>query len=189
MSTASRPDRGDFSPLNPPAGGTHKQPTPRLTQTLTTVVILLGALGTLFVWAVPVLSLTQSPNDSELTALLFIREDEMIIFDWLRENTGPDDVILASPRVGMFVPGQTGARSFYGHPFETIEAGTKAQAVNLFYGGEATPGETPSLLPPPDLFIYGPSERALGEPANLARFAEVFAAGDVAVYRMRQEQE
>ncbi|MDX1522415.1 MAG: glycosyltransferase family 39 protein, partial [Anaerolineae bacterium] len=29
MSTATRPDRGDFSPLNPPAGGTIKEPTPK----------------------------------------------------------------------------------------------------------------------------------------------------------------
>ncbi|MDX1523627.1 MAG: hypothetical protein R3264_18510, partial [Anaerolineae bacterium] len=29
ISTAARPDRGDFSPLNPPAGGTFKKPTPK----------------------------------------------------------------------------------------------------------------------------------------------------------------
>lgn len=146
---------------------------------VTTAVITLGAVGTLFVWLVPLLAVAfQSPNQSELTALLFIRREEEAAFAWLREHTTLDDVILASPRVGMFVPGQTGARVFYGHPFETIAADTKKEQVEAFYQGK-------SALPSAVTFIfYGPSERALGEgvPQILSDFPVTFDQDGVTIY-------
>jgi hypothetical protein len=142
------------------------------------LVVTLGALGTLFVWGLPLLATTQSPDTSETTSLLFIRPAETVAFTWLRENAGSDDIILASPRLGMFIPGQTGARAFYGHPFETIEAKQKKAMVEAFYRGEIE-----AVTPVVDFIIYGPAERQLGQPENLANWPVVFSTDDVVVYK------
>jgi hypothetical protein len=80
----------------------------------------------------------------------------------------------------MFIPDQTGARSFYGHPFETINADTKKAMAEAFYRGEVA-----TVSPLPDFIIYGPSERALGEqPRNLALYPVVFSTQDITVYQV-----
>jgi hypothetical protein len=145
---------------------------------ITNSVVTVGALGTLLVWSLPLIGILTPPTTSETTALFFLREKEIVTLNWLRENSTPDDVVLASPRLGMFVPGQTGARAFYGHPFETIEAEAKKEEVEAFYRGEI---EAVSL--PVDFIIYGPSEQALGQPKNLTRYPAVFSNKDVVVYK------
>jgi hypothetical protein len=142
-------------------------------------VVVLSALGTLFVWGLLLLGALQSPAQSATTALMFIRRDEIAALEGLRVRVQPDDVILTSPRLGLFIPGQTGARSFYGHPFETIEAKTKEAQVLAFYRGEIE-----AVSPPADYFIYGPSEQALGQPKKLLDYPVVFSTGDVAIYKL-----
>jgi len=152
---------------------------PGYRQLVRMAAVTLGALGTLLVWTLPLAGTMQPPTESATAALFFMRHNEKATFEWLQQHTGPDDVILASPRVGLFVPGQTGARAFYGHPFETIAAKTKEAQANAFYSGrlEAVPE-------PVDYIIYGPSEQALGRPPQLAELQAVFTAGDVQVYKV-----
>jgi hypothetical protein len=147
----------------------------RLRQT----VITLGSIGALFVWVLPIIGASQSPETNPTVALLFWRESEQIVFDWLREEIRPDDIILAGPRLGMFIPGQTGARAFYGHPFETIAAQTKKGQVEIFFRGEIE-----QVSAPVDFIIYGPDERALGQPKNLAAYPVVFSDEQVTVYKV-----
>jgi hypothetical protein len=151
---------------------------PRLRRLMTTIVVAVGALGTLFVWSLPLLAAQQSPDTSETTALLFIRPGEEAAFAWLRENAAPGDVVLASPRLGMFIPGQTGVRVFYGHPFETIAAKQKKALVEAFYRGEVE-----TVTPPVDFIVYGPDERKLGQPQNLAAWPVVFSADNLVIYK------
>lgn len=146
-------------------------------------IIISGLLSTIFVWGLPMLLISQQPIDSPTTSLLFIRQDEAGAFNWLRENTQPDEVILASPRIGMFVPGQTGARTFYGHPFETIEAQDKEMQVEAFYRGEQS-----STSPASDYIFYGPSEQAIGQPESLSNLPVVFTSGEVSIYKVQPEQ-
>jgi len=146
---------------------------------ITTAVVSVSAFGTLFVWSLPLLGALQSPANSETAALLFIRQDEQAAFDWLQQNTGADDVILASPRVGMFVPGQTGRRAYFGHPFETINAEAKRAQTETFFRGET--GDVPL---PTDFIIYGPSEQHLGTPQKLNDFPVVFSTENVTIYKV-----
>lgn len=145
------------------------------------VVVATGALGTLFVWSIPLLGMLTPPDQSETTARFFLRREEAIALNWLRENTRPGDVVLASPRLGMFVPGYTGARAFYGHPFETVNAKAKKTAVEAYYRGN-----TNNISPRPNFIIYGPSEQALGKPALPAQYPAVFAANGVTIYRVKE---
>ncbi len=140
-------------------------------------VVVAGLVGTLFVWLLPLFGLLQPPDESPTTALFFERQGEIEIFIWLRENIQVDQIILASPRLGVFLPGQTGARVFYGHPFETIEADQKKAQVEAFYRGDID-----SLNPPVDFIIYGPSEQTIGRPKNLAAYPVVFSTENMTIY-------
>ena len=107
-----------------------------------------------------------------------MRQEEITALTWLRENSAPDDVVLASPRLGTFVPGQTGARAFYGHPFETIDAEAKKAMAEAFYRGEIE-----NVSPPVDFIIYGPSEQDLGRPEKLSDYPVVFTANGTSIYK------
>ncbi|GAB4443163.1 MAG: hypothetical protein Kow0031_25350 [Anaerolineae bacterium] len=142
----------------------------------------LGLLGTVFVWLLPLLAALQGPESSPTAALLFIRQDEAAAFEWLRQHGAPDSVVLASERVGMFAPGQSGVRVFYGHPFETLNAEDKRAQLERFFGGTLE-----MTSPRPDFVFYGPSERALGQPSALDTFTPVFTAETVTLYAVPAE--
>jgi hypothetical protein len=139
--------------------------------------IAAGLIGTLFVWAIPLVGVMQAPENSPPTARLFVRDDEQRAFEWLATATEDDSIVLASSRVSMFIPGQTGRRVFYGHPFETIGAAEKQAQLEAFYRGE-TAGTSPTV----DYVFYGPSEQALGQPI-LADNEPVFSAGTVEIFQ------
>ena len=146
---------------------------------LTLSVLTLGGLGTLFVWSLPLIGALQAPEEMPTTALLFLRDAEVSALAWLDANSDPDDVILAGSRLGMFIPGRTGARAFYGHPFETIEASQKKGMVEAFYQGQLE-----RVSPPATFIIYGPDERAIGEPKNLSEQAIVYESGRVVIFKL-----
>ncbi|MFN8457336.1 MAG: hypothetical protein U0401_22210 [Anaerolineae bacterium] len=145
-----------------------------------TGVVALGLLGTLLVWLIPLLAIAQSPATSETTALLFIRDEEAAALAWLDQHATADNVILASPRLSLFIPTHTAARVFYGHPFETVEAKKKAALVEAFYRGEIE-----TLSPPVDLIIYGPAEQKLGRPPILDTLPVLFSSHNLSIYKAR----
>jgi hypothetical protein len=145
---------------------------------LTSAIVVLGALGSLFGWTIPLLAMLQPPDQSETTALLFMRRQEVAALAWLQANAGPNDVILASPRVAMFVPGQTGRRVFYGHPFETIAAKERRALAESFYRGNLA--TVPAGV---RYLIYGPSEQKLGQPSLLANLPLVFSEQNLSIYQ------
>ncbi len=142
-------------------------------------VVGLSALGTVAVWTLPLLGLLSPPTPASLSALFFLRQDERQALEWLDSRTGPEDVVLASPRLGIFVPEYTGARTFYGHPFETIDARNRQAQATAFFRGEIE-----TVTPVPDFIIYGPSERALGKAKGLARHRKIFEIGETAIYEV-----
>lgn len=142
-------------------------------------VITLGLLGTLFVWSLPLLSAQQSATGLSDTDLLFLQAEEIAGLTWLDANSQADDVILASPRLGLFIPVHTGARTFYGHPFETVEAEEKKALVQSFYKGEVN-----DVPPAVDFIIYGPSERAIGRPKILSTYPVVFSTDEIKIYKV-----
>ncbi len=146
---------------------------------LQTAFVSVGLIGTLFVWTIPAFGALQSPELGPPTALLYLREDEVEALQWLNQNTNFDNVILAAPRLGLFIPAQTGARTFYGHPFETVEAEKKELMVEAFYQGNLD-----MISPDIDYFIYGPDERKFGEPRNLSNYSVAFSTGDVTIYQI-----
>lgn len=95
---------------------------------------------------------------------LYLYRDEAEAMTWLRENTQPTDIVLASPATSLFIPAWTGNRVLYGHPFETIKAKEKKAFVEAFFregiGGQV--GREIARLYRPAYLFYGPRERELG---------------------------
>jgi hypothetical protein len=68
---------------------------------------------------------------------LYLTDDEAAALRWLETQVTPDDVVLGDARMGLFIPGWTGARTVYGHPMETIEAAVKRAEVEAHYASGA----------------------------------------------------
>ena len=147
---------------------------------ITVSIVTIGALGTLLVWTIPLIGTLGSPSDPTV-GLFFVREEELAAFRWLRQNAATDEVILASRRLGLFVPGHTGARAFHGHPFETVEFKEKEAQAEAFFRGEIE-----FVSPPADFVIYGPSEQSLGRPKSLVNHTLVFSTENLQIYRLTE---
>lgn len=78
---------------------------------------------------------------------------------WLNQNGKPDDVVLSSPNIGLWIPAWGNKRVVYGHPYETLSAATKLAQVEAWYRGDCG-----DLLEQYHVryVIVGPQERALG---------------------------
>ena len=78
---------------------------------------------------------------------------------WLSQNGKPDDVVLSSPNVGLWIPAWAGKRVVYGHPWETLDAATKLAQVERWYQGRDCDG----LLSRYGVryVLVGPQERAI----------------------------
>jgi len=147
---------------------------------LAMIIITVGIVGTAFSWSLPLLGLMNPQARAEVLPQLYLRQDEIIAMRWLDEHSHSTDVVLASPRLGVFVPEYTGAHAYFGHPFETINADEKTQRLKAFYRGDVD-----TVTPPADFVIYGPSEQKLGPLPALAGTEPVFTAGEVQVFRLK----
>jgi hypothetical protein len=116
---------------------------------------------------------------------VMLENDYVGMFEYIREHSDPDDVVLAAPDVAVWVPGYAGTRVVYGHEFETLNAVVKKQAVLDWYAG--TESDCRTLL---DTYgvryvIIGPQERRLAN-ADLPLCAEdlepVAEFGSVTIY-------
>jgi hypothetical protein len=120
---------------------------------------------------------------------LYLGDDEREGLAWLAENAAPDALVLAGPETGLYIPAWAGQRVWYGHRFETVDAGRRRAQVEAFYRD----GDRGLLLQLPPLRAnyvwYGPRERALNEtwqpdPA----WQPVFERGAVSIYAVPSVQ-
>jgi hypothetical protein len=128
-------------------------------------------------------------GDFANTSGMLLQRDYLESFHWLREQTGPADVILAAPEVGVWVPVWTRSRVIYGHPLETVDAASKRNAVRRWYRAESVDlGVCRDLLLGDDgryrvrYVLVGPYEEALGAAACTEILALVGSAGSVRIY-------
>lgn len=77
------------------------------------------------------LALFSAPRTAD--SAVYLTDDEVAALRWLETQVTPNDVVLADTRMGLYVPGWTGARTVYGHPMETLDATVKRAEVETFY--------------------------------------------------------
>lgn len=145
----------------------------------------------LFLLALPtnlIVLLSGQQGVSTLDPLLYLSQTEMNAFEWLEENTSPEELALAGPETGLFIPAYTGLRVLYGHPFETVNAETQEQIVLRFFQDIQNAGEVEDFLSDQkvDLIFYGPREKEIGALSDLTTSELVFDNRDVQIYSTKK---
>jgi hypothetical protein len=143
------------------------------------LTLIMGLIATIVVWLMPLAAAWPSPNESEYAQNFYLRDEELTALAWLDEHTNEQDVILASPRLGMFIPAYTQANTFYGHSAETLHSIERRQMAKAFFQGQS-----PTLPPYVTFIIYGPSEQALGQPEILKQLPLVFETKTMQIYQV-----
>jgi hypothetical protein len=67
---------------------------------------------------------------------IFLERSEIEGFQWVQTNLKPGSVVITGPETGLYIPAYTSMKVVYGHPFETIHALERKQAVADFFNGE-----------------------------------------------------
>lgn len=131
-----------------------------------------------------ILTLGAATHALELT----LTRDEFRAAEWITANTAPDALVLASPQIGQWLPGLTGRRVIYGHPYETVNAEQEQAAVEEFFREPvAITRNDPRLDERGVSYIfYGPreAELALGGGPDFSALPFVFQSGSVTIYEV-----
>ena len=145
------------------------------------LMILVVSFLTNIIFITSNLSIVQSQN-----SMFILSQDESSALRWLRENTENSDILISSPSLSNFIPGRTGRKVVYGHPFETVDAQVREDEVNNFYANFFSMEEQRKYLIDQsiDWVIQGPRERTIGEPAILEELLPAFQNETVAVYKV-----
>jgi hypothetical protein len=112
-----------------------------------------------------------------------LNRDYLIAISGLDARSSANDVILASPAVGIWVPYHSGGRVIYGHPAETYQAKEKYAEVIAWYALDDLEACTVLL----DRYrvsyvIYGTFEQRLGAGRCLEGLTPIFNQGSITVY-------
>jgi hypothetical protein len=120
----------------------------------------------------------------------YLSADESAALAWIEQHTAPRALILASPQSSLFIPGLTGRRVVYGHPYETVHAEQAKAAVERFFslgaasGGDlAAQGQAFISQQQVDYIFYGPREQKYGSLPGGLNLRAVFSRGSVTVYQ------
>lgn len=109
--------------------------SPTRQRQLAGILIILVLPSYLFGLA-PSVFVASDPANAMLISGLVLPEDYSEALHWLDGNTEENDVILAAPPVGLWIPSRTPARVFYGHEYETVPEVKRLQQAEDFYAGE-----------------------------------------------------
>jgi hypothetical protein len=118
--------------------------------------------------------------------LYFYRTDELAAINWLSEQGGSKVTVLASGQTGALIPSVSRLRVLYGHPFESIDAEKNKKAIEDFYSGKMTVGESMDFLKNNhvDWVFAGPREAESGSPAILEGLVPEKLSGEVSLFRV-----
>jgi len=119
--------------------------------------------------------------------LFFLEKREMQALEWLEANTPTDALVLASPRMGMFIPAHTGRRVIYGHPFETVNAAEEEAAVNQFFQyASLKPDEADDFIESRevDYILFIPHKHYLGELSEIPGLLLVYDQQDALIFKV-----
>ena len=123
-----------------------------------------------------------------LRSPFYIPEDEVRAYNWLRENTQKEDVVLAGEVAGNQIPAWTGRRVVWGHPFETIDSERKRKLVEDFYTGRLSSEESVRTLTDTGATIlyYGKREHQMGTlPTGIDTVIHpIYKDDDVEIFRI-----
>jgi len=117
---------------------------------------------------------------------IYLTQPELKGLVWIEENTTPNDLVLSSPEMGLFIPPYTGRQVIYGHPFETVDAENEEKAVIDFFSGQMSETQMRDFVVDRevDYIFVGPREFALGLTKIPESWEPVYQISDVALYAL-----
>ncbi len=123
------------------------------------LLIVLVAPSNVLALGIPLFGLVNP--EAGLSQRLMVERGYWEAMNWLADNGKPDDVVLAGPNIGLWIPAWSSKRVVYGHPWETLDADVKRAQVQAWYSGE----NCDDLLARYHVryVVLGPQERALGD--------------------------
>ncbi len=131
----------------------------RLPATMALIVLLLPT--NVLVLGIPLFGAVLNP-DSGLDTGMLLESGYVDGMHWLRNNAKPDEVVLAAPKVSLWIPAYTDLVVVYGHPFETIHAEERLKQVEAWYRGKDCETLLSAAMPFHVRYIFwGPREQML----------------------------
>jgi len=106
-------------------------------------------------------------------------------FEWMSTESDSKPLILSSAETGLLIPGATGWRVVYGHPYETPQADFRKLEVDAVFSGELSPDYLHQFITENgiDYIFYGPFEQDDGvDPAIFAVYPAVYDNDGVKIY-------
>lgn len=143
------------------------------------VVMVLSLPSNLVVLAAGVFGVVSHAPD------IFLTVDEDRAIRWLADQPPGNGLVLAGPDpdLGLFLPGRTGKRVVYGHPFETLDASNNKETVIDFFAGKLSDPQNFLKTQGVDFVLCAPGKQVV-DPAGLAPLKVVYVSGTVSVYRV-----
>lgn len=114
--------------------------------------------------------------------VLYLSNDEMRALNWMAETMPSHGLVLAGPETSRWIPGWSGQRVVYGHPFETVNAEKTLQWVEEYYQDRAGPVDDVFDGERVDWIFYGPREALQYPGFNTAGLDVVYETGQVKIF-------
>lgn len=100
------------------------------------VMVLVSMLpSNLLVMGIPLFGALVDEESGGNTAIL-LEEEYMLLFDWLNEFGSENEIVLASPETGLWIPAETPLRPVYAHPIESVPTEALKSQLEDFFSGE-----------------------------------------------------
>jgi hypothetical protein len=116
---------------------------------------------------------------------VYVPVDVMNGMNWLKHHATSKEVVLASPELGLLLPGWSGCRVIYGHPFETANAEQERLAVEAFFALDNPQMVEDFLVDRKVAYVFWERGPLL---AGLEDFPIVFESGEVKILRVESGQ-
>lgn len=157
----------------------------------TVFVLIVGGflftMSMLWVWAQDLSFLLGAPNRGKPPYYFYLSDDYRQAFEWIRQSTTEDDVVLSAAITGNFVPGWSGRTVVIGHNVETIRFDDKVELAQQFFDTETSAAERRRILDDSraTAVVIGPWEKRIGSFSGRdPSLKPAFLRGEVAVYRV-----
>ncbi len=119
---------------------------------------------------------------------LYIYNDSIAGYNWLKTYTLPEDVVLTDLYNGNLIPGRIGRKVYIGHGVETLFFDSKLQQMVWFYSINNLDDEKIKFLQRGNInyIFYSPNEKGIGDfkPAEKSYLKKVFQQGRVEIYQV-----
>lgn len=119
----------------------------------------------------------------------YLLTDEMKGMEWLRDNTKPDDAVLANWFYGNVLPGIAGRTTYVGHKAQTKNFDEKVDKINKFLVNKNTTESLKFLKENGIKYIYiGKNDSMLRygfKPAEKPYLEKVFDDGEAKIYKVK----